>query len=242
MINVDLNILNALEHTIYDTIYESVKEDKNLSIVKASEICKVSSSKVSKTVKKLGFKNYKDFIKFCSGELVYPEEKTYSNELERIINYIDTFEDDIVSKFIEKLSKFNKIVLYGLGPSFICCQYLEYKLRMSTNKTVLAINDEVQINNIVDSDTLFIIFSVTGKFASFDNVCNIVNQNDGEILIVFEEYNTNIYQHVSDIIYLSKFQQDNSLAPYEKTRTVLFIFIEEIIQRLLIASKDTNKN
>ncbi|GAA0091181.1 hypothetical protein UT300009_12080 [Paraclostridium bifermentans] len=233
MININLDKLNPLELKIYNTILSKVNEDKNLNIVKASEICDVSSSKISKTVKKIGFKNYKDFIKFCRGELTEFGDKSYSGELERLNKYIESFDENMVNEFIDTLKSFNKIVIYGLGPSFICCQYLEYKLRMCTNKTVLAINDEIQIKNIVDSDTLFVIFSVTGKFSSFENVCDIVNQKDGKILIIFEEYNNNKYPHTSNIMYLSKFKQGDSLAPYEKTRTVLFIFIEEVIQKLL---------
>lgn len=233
MININLDTLNQLERTLYKAIYDAAQGDKNLSIVKASEICQVSSSKISKTVKKMGFKNYKDFIKYCRGEYIHTEEKTYSDELKRVANFIDTFDDNIVTTFINKISNYDKIVLYGLGPSYICCQYLEYKLRMCTTKSIVALNDEIQIKNMVDSNTLFIIFSVTGKFSSFENVCSVVNEKGGEILIVFEEYNTNHYPYASNIIYLTEDRQSDSLAPYEKTRTILFIFIEEIIQRLL---------
>lgn len=239
MININLDSLNQLERTLYKAIYDEVQEDKNLSIVKASEICQVSSSKISKTVKKLGFKNYKDFIKYCKGELIDTEVKTYSDELTRVSNYIENFDKNIVTNFIDKISNYDKIVLYGLGPSYICCQYLEYKLRMCTNKSVVALNDHIQIKNMVDSNTLFVIFSVTGRFSSFEDVCKIVNDKNGEILIVFEEYNTNHYPYASNIIYLTESRQNDQLAPYEKTRTVLFIFIEEIIQQLLATNSVT---
>lgn len=234
MINVNLDILNQLEDTLYKTILNAVKEDQTLNITKASELCGVSPSKISKTVKKLGFKNYKEFIKYCRGDFIDSEDKSCSNELKRVATYIESFDESVVLEVISKINNFSKIVIYGLGPSFICAQYFEYKLRMCTNKSVLAINDEVQIKNIADSDTLFIILSVTGKFSSFDRVCNIVNQNRGEILIIFEEYNAIRYPDVQNIIYLTEFKQSDELAPYEKTRTILFIFIEEIIQKLLL--------
>jgi len=233
MINVNLDILNQLEDALYKTILNAAKEDQSLNITKASELCGVSPSKISKTVKKLGFKNYKEFIKYCRGDFIDSEDKLYSNELKRVATYIENFDENVVLEVIRKINNFNKVVIYGLGPSFICAQYFEYKLRMCTNKSVLAINDEVQIKNIADSDTLFIILSVTGKFSSFDPICNIVNQNKGEILIIFEEYNTIHYTNVQNIIYLTKHKQDDSFAPYEKTRTILFIFIEEVIQKLL---------
>lgn len=238
MINVNLNNLNNLERTLYSTIYTYVKEDKNLSIIKASEICQVSSSKISKTVKKLGFKNYKEFIRYCNGDFVESEDNVCSNELKRISSYIDNFDKNIVSSFVDKISNYDKIVIYGLGPSHICCQYLEYKLRMCTNKSIMALNDHIQIKNMVDSNTLFIIFSVTGKFSSFNDICDIVNEKNGSILIVFEEYNTNHYPNVNNIIYLTESKQDDKLAPYEKTRTILFIFIEEVIQTLLLENQN----
>lgn len=232
MININIDNINQLERKIYDTIYNAVKEDNNLNIIKASEICQVSSSKISKTAKKLGFKNYKDFIKFCRGDLL-DNDRCCSNELKRISTYIENFDDSIVTNFTNNLYNYNKIVIYGLGPSFICAQYFEYKLRTCTNKSVIALNDTVQIKNIVDSDTLFIILSVTGKFSSFENICNIVSEKNAEILIIFEEYNSNKYNNASNIIYLTEYKQSNDLAPYEKTRTILFIFIEEVISKIL---------
>lgn len=231
MINVNIDNMNPLERKIFETLSGAVKEDHSINIVKASEICNVSSSKISKTAKKLGFKNYKDFIKYCRGDLI-SDNKTCSNELERISNYIESFDESIVTNFINNLSKYSKVVIYGLGPSFICAQYFEYKLRMCTNKSIIAINDEVQIKNIVDSNTLFIILSVTGKFSSFENICNIVKEKKGNILIIFEEYNSNTYINTSNIIYLTEYKQSDNLAPYEKTRTILFIFIEEVIHKL----------
>lgn len=239
MINVNLDILNQLEMTIYKTILNSVKsvnEDTVFNISTASNLCGVSTSKVSKTVKKLGFKNYKEFIKYCRGDLVETNESQVSDELKRISNYIENFDDSIVSNVIKKINNFDKIVIYGLGPSFICAQYFEYKLRTCTSKSVLAVNDEVQIKNTVDSDTLFIILSVTGKFSSFDHVCNIIEKNQGEVLIILEEYNSIHYPGVKNIIYLTNFKQSDELEPYEKTRTVLFIFIEEIIRKLSLMS------
>ncbi|MGL5347545.1 MAG: MurR/RpiR family transcriptional regulator [Peptostreptococcaceae bacterium] len=233
MININLDNLNDLEKSIYDKIYSAVENDKNLSIVNASHICEVSSSKISKTVKKLGFKSYKDFIKFCRGDLIDTEDTLYSDELKRLALYIENFDSTVVDAFIEKISNHQKIILYGLGPSFICAQYLEYKLRLCTNKSIIAMNDEVQIKNMVDSDTLFIIFSVTGQFSNFENICNTVNTKNGEVLIVFEEYNNNHYPYASNIIYLTKFKQESNFEPYQKTRTILFIFIEEVLRKYL---------
>lgn len=51
-------------------------------------------------------------------------------------------------------------------------------------------------------------------------------------MLILEEY-VDTREFLADYIFhLSKFNQDDALLPFEKTRTVFFIFIEEIIAKL----------
>ncbi len=93
--------------------------------------------------------------------------------------------------------------------------------------------DETYAQHLVDEETLFIVLSVTGKFTSFENLFNSVKSRGAEILLILEEYNHSLALEIDNIFYLTKSTQNENLLPFEKTRTIFFIFIEEIILKLM---------
>jgi hypothetical protein len=52
-------------------------------------------------------------------------------------------------------------------------------------------------------------------------------------LVIAEEYNSSLMGTCDRLFWLSKFHQPGDLDAHEKSRTVFFIFIEEVINRLL---------
>jgi len=235
MINIDFNKLNFLEHKIYNQLLECSKLHSDLKITQAAELCSCSVSKISKFVKKLGFSNYKQFMDFLYGKEI--SQKKASSELERIKHFIDDFDRSLVEDFIELLNKHERIILFGYGPSFICAQYFEYKLRISSNKFILTVGDEISLETMMDQSTLLVIFTTTGTFRSFEDIYNISKNKGGKVLMIAEEYNTTLFANCDRIFWLCKFPQPSELRPHEKSRTIFFIFIEEIIHRLLTAAK-----
>lgn len=139
----------------------------------------------------------------------------------------------MVDNFLTIFKKYNKIVLFGLGPSFICVEYFAYKLSLLSEKNIFVAQEESYTQRLVDEDTLLIVFSVTGKFTSFQNLFNAVKSCGAEILLILEEYDNSLALETDNIFYLTKSTQDEKLLPFEKTRTVFFIFIEEVILKLL---------
>lgn len=235
MINIDFNKLNLLEQQIYAQLLESSKLYSDLKITQAAELCGCSISKISKFVKKLGFTNYKQFMDFLYGREI--SQKETSSELERIKLFIDDFDDALVDEFIEMVNNHERIILFGYGPSFLCAQYFEYRLRTCSSKFILAVGDEVSVENMVDQNTLLVIFTTTGAFRSFENIFSISKRKGCELLIIAEEYNATLLTNCDRFFWLCKYPQPNDLKPYEKSRTVFIIFIEEIINRLLSATK-----
>ena len=230
MININMSNLNPLEREIYDTLQNHSQTDADIKINQAAELCGCSVSKISKFVKKLGFSNYKQYMDFLYGKEIVV--KSSSTELDRIRHFIDDFDETIVDEFIELVNSHEKIVLFGYGPSFIVAQYFEYRLRVSTNKFVMAVSDEISIETIVDDTTLLVIFTATGTFRSFENIYPIAKEKGSEVLMIVEEYNTSLFSNCDRIFWLCKFPQPSHLKPHEKSRTVFFIFIEEVIQKL----------
>jgi DNA-binding MurR/RpiR family transcriptional regulator len=232
MINVDLSSLNPLEKRIHEQLMLLRGKRETIRINEAAELCQVSVSKISKFVKKLGFKNYRQYLDFLYGRELDRCER--SDELKRIKAFIEAFNPVMIDELLELIDRHKKVVLFGYGPSMHCAQYFEYRFRNCSDKMVIAISDEIAIDNIVDSSTLLLILTVTGRFHSFQNVYDSCRSKGATVAIIVEEYNTELFNQCDRIFWLSPEPQPSHLKPYEKSRTLFFIFLEEIIQKILI--------
>lgn len=231
MINIDLNNLNPLEKEIYNTLNQKALSIPNIKIIQAAEYCGCSISKISKVVKKLGFKNYKQFMSFLYGEAI---SVTFtSNELNRIKQFIDDFDSKVVDDFIDLINQHERIILFGYGPSYIVAQYFEYKLHTITNKYSIAMQDALSVKNMADNKSLLVIFTATGTFKSFEDIYRTAKEKDCTVSVVSEEYNPSLVNTCDNLFWLSKYNQPNELKPHEKSRTIFFIFIEEVIHKLM---------
>ena len=139
------------------------------------------------------------------------------------------------------MNSYEKIILFGYGPSFIATQYFEYKLRINTNKFVIAVPDEISVESLLDDKSLLVIFSTTGKFKSFERINNLAKEKNCQVLLIVEEYNESLLTNYNKIFWMSKFLQPDNLKPYEKSRIVFFIFIEEVIQRIIFNNRQENE-
>ena len=238
MLRLDAGGLNNLELRIHNSLTEAAKSEANIKINRAAEICGCSVSKISKFVKKLGFGTYKEYVGFIYGEA--PRSKRTSAELERIRDFADSFDPEIVDEFVKRLDEYDKIILFGYGPSLLCAQYFEYKLRIATSKTVMTAADEATAMILLDDKSLFIVFSATGKFKSFSELLAFAGEKSAGVLLIVEEYNPSLLSDCDSIIYLTKSTQGDEIPPYEKSRIVFFIFIEEVILRLLAIRREND--
>lgn len=231
MIGIDLNSLNPLEKQIYETMLNHSKTMKTIRINQAAELCECSVSKISKFVKKLGFNSYKQYLKFLYGKDL--SENLHSAGLNRLKNFIDSFDTAMVDEFLSLIDNHEKIVLFGYGPSLLCAQYFEYRFRNCSDKITMAFSDEAALNNMVDESTLLLIITETGRFRSFQDVYATAKKKGCKVVIIVEEYNTELFNQCDKIFWLSPDPQPAHLKPYEKSRTLFFIFLEEIIQKML---------
>jgi len=231
MINIDFNKLNPLETRIHKKLSEYAKTNETIRINRAAELCGCSVSKISKFAKKLGFTGYKQYCDFLLGRDI--PSVSHSGELTRIRRYIDDFSESMVSELLDLIDRHERIVLFGFGPSLLCAQYFSYRLRILTNKTVVAVSDEISVASMTDENTLLILMTVTGAFQSFKKIYAESKKRGCNVAMVVEEYNTDLLGQCDRIFWLSRYPQPDELRPYEKSRTVFFIFFEEVIQRLL---------
>ena len=242
MFNFDSTRLNPLEKNILETLRRHAKDHSSPTIVEAASICGCSTSQVSKTVRKAGFRGYKNFIRFLYfGEL--PIVKP-SGELERLRQVIEEFDASLVDGFISLLEEHEKIVFFGYGPSLICAQYFEYKLRFCTDAFIVTPPDENSVRSLVDSATLLAIFTATGQYRSFAEISQYAKSRGAKVVLISEEFNSTLMDNCDRYMVLSHHKQPDKLLPYQKTRTVFFIFFEQVILRILENQKgsdDSNK-
>ena len=231
MNHINFSKLNPFEQQIYDQLLACSKLHPDLKITQAAELCGCSISKISKFVKKLGFTNYKQFMDFLYGREI--QQKKVSSELERIKLYINDFDSSLVDEFIDMMGSCERLLLFGYGPSLICAQYFEYRLRTTTGKLIKVVGDEISVETMADQNTMLVIFTTTGTFRSFENLYRIAKAKGCRVLIIAEEYNTSLLSDCDRIFWLCKYPQPADLKPHEKSRTVFFIFIEEIINKLM---------
>lgn len=234
---VNIEQLNDLEKQIYDTLSAECRKNKNLRISQAAALCNCSTSKISKTIKKLGFSNYKQYVCFMNGEFV--PDKIISSEFERIKTFLDNFDLTVIDEFINLLDSHSKILLFGYGPSLYCAQYFEFKLRLFINQTVITISDELSAASLINDDTLLVIFSATGSFSSFENLKSIARKKNADVLLLIEEYNPSALSDDCQVLFLTDTVQSFTVIPYEKSRIVFYIFIEEVIQHLIRRKHDS---
>lgn len=225
---VNKDLLNTLEKNIYSILIQEIKKNNTLSITDAGSICNCSPSKISKFVQKLGFKNYKEYLTFISGK-AFTE---IPNENERLNKFLADFDPDIVDQFAAHLQKFEKIILFGYGPSFIAGQYFEYKLRNLLDIPIWAVAHETSINDLLSNNNLVIIFSVTGQFKSFKELYENIISKNSKVAFILEEGRTEFLEAYDYTITLSNYVQSPELLPHEKTRTTFFTFIEAVIKQL----------
>jgi len=226
--------LNSLEQTVHNQLKELVKKETNIKILEAATQCRVSSSKISKMVRKMGFENFKQYKLFFQGQLIAPPKTTSSNEMERLQLFLEQFDRSLVDRFVELFEEYDRIVLFGLGPSYICLEYFTYKLETISKKNIILAQEEERALQLVDKNTLLIVFSVTGEFASYERLFETAKQKGTTGLFVLEEYDPTSHQKADHVFYLTQSQQPGDRLPYEKSRTVFFIFMEEVFTALYL--------
>lgn len=240
MININTNNLNELETKIHNLLTDAINSNKHLKIKisDAALICDCSTSKISKYVKKLGFENFKQYIQYMNGDIDFKKSKN-SGELERLIESIENLDTNLIEDFASKFADYDKIFLFGYGPSLYCAEYFEYKLSIHLNKTISTIKDILIAKNMVDDKSIVIAFTTTGKFASFSEIYELCCEKGSAFTLVCEEYNTSLLNDYENVLFLTNGIQSHDLMHFEKTRSMTFIFIEEVISSLIRLNKES---
>lgn len=231
MFNVDTTKLNAQERKILDQLTDYAKVNPAPTITGAANICGCAVSQISKVVRKAGFQGYKRFIYY----LYFSEQPKQASldELERLKRVLLDFDIAMVSEFAALIADHERIVLFGYGPSSICAQYFEYKLRICSSAFVSTAPDEQSAKSMLAPRALLVILTTTGQYRSFESLTLEAKEKRSDVVVVSEEFNPLLMANCNRYFVLTNHKQSDALEPYEKTRTVFFIFLEQVIQKIL---------
>ena len=236
MISVNESKLNSYERRVLEVLADHVKDHPEPRIVDAADICGCSVSLVSKAIRKAGFRGYRQFIRYLKdGDAGQPEK---IDELERLKAFLDDFDSSLVEDFVDLLVGREKVVLFGYGPSHLCAQYIEYKLRLCLRGYIITPPDEQTVRKMIDHRSLLIILTTTGQYRSFQPLIRFAESRGSDIVVVSEEFNRALMDSGNRYLFLSRYTQSEALEPHEKTRTIFFIFFEQVIQRLIRRTAD----
>jgi DNA-binding MurR/RpiR family transcriptional regulator len=240
MIRIDFTALNAGEKRIHQKLLEAAASRSGLRITEAARLCSCSVSKISKFSKKLGFANFKQYVDF-----LYMKEPAAgdagSQELSRIGKFITQFDEKLVDEMTELIDGHERIVLFGYGPSLLCAQYIEYRLRTVCPKVVIAVVDDLSIASMTDSSTLLIILTATGAYRDFKNTYSSASKHGAKVVIVAQNYNLSLIEQCDRIFFLTETPNSDEFLPHEQSRTLFFIFMEEVIQRIVRNRREVTK-
>ncbi|WP_261884329.1 MurR/RpiR family transcriptional regulator [Vibrio pelagius] len=227
------SMLNNLEKKILREITPILEKERNISISKASEQLNISPSKLSKFVRRMGFENFKEFKRLHNknDEIEMSSVCTIQNShLSSIQTFLENFNQELVDSFYNEMQKYQNIVLYGAGPSFACAAYFSDRIQMVTQKRATAVSDMNMLQHYCNQDTLLITISTSGLY---DNYTNLIKVNSGEKLFLFEDL-VNLPELTSyKVFYLTRVSQNNKIKQYKRPRTLFFIFLEEVIEKLI---------
>ncbi len=230
MFNVDTTRLNPTERKIIDRLVAQAKRQPAFKIAEAAALCGCSISQVSKAIQKAGFGGYKNFIHgLYAGERLPAPALA---ELERLKRVIDDFDLAAIDEFAGLLSEHERIIFFGYGPSLISAQYFEYKLRFCFSAFVTTAPDEQSAKSMLEQSSLLVIFTTTGQYRSFKSLAGEAKKKGAEVVVVSEEFNPRLLENCRRYLVLTRHKQADTLPPHEKTRTVFFIFFEQVIQRI----------
>ena len=111
--------LTHTEIEISDKIKNNIEEASNMSIVELDKFTGVSTSKITKYCKRLGFTGFKEFSHQIKLDL--NSESNYNSafefQKERLLKFLDSYNEESFQQVTDMILKSDKIYVYGLGPS-----------------------------------------------------------------------------------------------------------------------------
>lgn len=197
-----LNDFSTREKKVADYILEKPEKIKNLNTYETAEKTKTSQATVVRFAKRLGFKGFPDFKLALSQDLGNRKAEANVNIIHEEIKVDDSFEvigrkianENIVAinntceiadfteleRAVKALSEADKIMLAGVGFSWIVAKDFCYKLLELGKHTIIEADTHMQLScltSMKETDVLFVI-SHSGKTIEMYNLVKLAKEKN----------------------------------------------------------------
>lgn len=232
--------LTPMEIAISDTISEHLDDVATMTITNLAKLCSVSPSKITKYAKKLGFNGYKEFQHQLKIDRNKSADKgsTFDYQRDKILQFFDSFSISKLEELKTLILNSEKTYLFGRGPSLKVCEYYEPRLRVATNKNIVANYDEylfdLDMKDRRDSNEqkLMIVLTVSGKSPKVNEVLQTAKNRGMQTVCISAYFNQKLKSQSDLYINLLNKKEifDKSLI---RGRTLFFIYLEILTQEFV---------
>lgn len=249
-ISVHYVTLSKAEKKTCDLIIENPQVIIDNPIASAAEIYQVSPSSILRFSKRIGYKGYSEFRYELERYQLEKKNESKSENCENYNNVLNTYkttidemllldyEKDLIQ--LVKLLHTKNIITVGIGNSSLPAKQLVYTLY---EEHVLAecFDDAVKLNfleNIIDSNNLIIIFSVSGNTDTYLSHVKTWKKTGAPLVLITTNPDSKLIEQCN-LSFVLPSLPIRTVSNYSKThyldnRSIFFIFVD-IIRAYYIA-------
>lgn len=228
------------EQEIAKFIMQNKGQVANMSISDVANCCCVSKSMVTKFAINCGYTGFKD-LKYSISSSITDDKLGYTSFYEKddIISFYDSFSEQKINNLIEIFEKNDKIIFVGFGPSLGVGTYFQTRFRFSFLKNFVVENDEtiLEIETKSKEKVVIVYITASGNTKAIDDFINKFAVYDVTSVVVSESYAPKYeYLGINYVNLLPNIDEHNYVNI--RSRTLFFIYFEEIIRRKLIKNEE----
>lgn len=245
--------LSSNEINIHDFINNETEKFIQYSIKEISESMYVSIGSITRYVKKMGFKTFKELKIFVIKENER-QIKYYSNNNSNFLENVNIFYLHSIEKTMNALNpqnleqayltlkKSKKIICYGIGSSLNVAQEMAYNLHLINKETILAVNIHDIILNIKEkekNDYTIIIFSKSMRTKENKFILDLLKKYNIKVILITNNLNYATQNNLIVIHFYTLEQEKRVIALSSK---ISQLFISDILLRKLYLNSNIHKS
>lgn len=175
--------LNDLEKQLVEYMDANIHQLKSISIRQMAKDNFTSTSSIYKLCNKFGFQGYSDMIFHLSST---HDQKDIHNT--KYLDYKQTFSTLI--------NQHKRIIIYGLGFSSSVAEYMHQRLTLKGYHSLCVVHLDM-FHKVIDSDTVFIVISHSGKTQNLIDFIDLANQKNIPVISFVANRNSPIYKQAT---------------------------------------------
>ncbi len=227
--------MTATEIAISNTISNNLDIAKDMSITNLANLCGVSTSKITKYSKRLGFSGYKEFqyqLKKTT-KIINEHESPLDYQREKLLNFFEAYDPYKMERLKQMIHNSDKTYLFGRGPSLKVCEYYEPRLRIAAHKNIVSNYDEylldLDLSEHGNENKLMIVFTISGKNPVVAEVLSTAKKYNMKTVCISSYYNHRLEDLSTLYIHMLDRKEFLDKRPI-RGRTLFYVYLEILTQ------------